>query len=133
MRIIAGQYRNRTIKAPNGLLTRPSTDRVRESLFNLVQHRMDLDEARVLDLFAGTGALGLEAISRGARSSTFVELNGKVLRVARANAESLGVERQCLFVRTNAIRFIERSSGATYDLVLADPPYDLDVLTELPE
>jgi 16S rRNA (guanine966-N2)-methyltransferase len=87
MKIIAGEYGGHGLKSPSGHETRPSTARVRESLFSLVDARIYLEGAEVLDLFAGTGALGLEAVSRGASLVTFVEQKGNVLDYARANAE----------------------------------------------
>lgn len=133
MRIIAGRYKRHALKAPPGHATRPTTDRTRESLFNLVQSRMPLGEAAVLDLFAGTGALGLEAISRGASMVTFVERQGDVLRYARENASALGVEAQGLFLQQDAVTFLERYEGPPFDLILADPPYDLEALGRLPD
>ncbi len=133
MRIIAGTYRRRTLKAPSGHLTRPTTDRTRESLFNIIRSRLALEGAEVLDLFAGTGALGLEAISRGAAFVRFVEQQGSVLRYARENAEALGVADQGLFLRQDAVAFLEQYGGPPFDLILADPPYDLEALPELPD
>ena len=133
MRIIAGRFRSRSIRAPRGHLTRPSTDRVRESIFNLVQSRIDLEGARVLDLFAGTGALGFEALSRYAERVIFVEQNPAVLRVTRQNAASLDVEANCLFLRSDVVSFLKRYTGPAFDLILADPPYELPALTGLPE
>lgn len=124
MRIIAGKLRRRPIRAPKGFVTRPSTDRTREALFNLVESRLDLADARVLDLYAGSGALGLEAISRGAREAVFVESNPRILSVARENAESLGVSDACRFVRNDASRFVATFRGEPFDLILADPPYE---------
>jgi 16S rRNA (guanine966-N2)-methyltransferase len=133
LRIIAGRLGRKSLRAPKGHLTRPTTDRTRESLFNLVESRLDLVDADVLDLFAGTGALGLEAISRGARAVTFVEANPQVLKFARQNASDLGVEEYGWFLRGDAIAFLERYSGPPFDLILADPPYDLQRLRGLPE
>ncbi len=132
MRIIAGTYRRHTLKAPSGHATRPTTDRTREALFNLVVSRLPLGEAHVLDLFAGTGALGLEAVSRGAAHVTFVEQQGAVLRYARENAEALGVEDQGLFLQQDAVAFLERYSGPPFDLIMADPPYELAAMARLP-
>ncbi len=132
MRIIAGTLRRRHLSVPKGLLTRPSTDRVREAIFNLVTHRLSLKDAVVLDLFAGTGALGLEAISRGARRVVFVESHARILAVARQNAVRLGVEQQCLFLRQDAVSHLERLRHAAYDVIFADPPYTLESLAQLP-
>jgi 16S rRNA (guanine966-N2)-methyltransferase len=133
MRIIAGRFRRKSLRSPKGHLTRPTTDRTRESLFHLVESRMTLEGADVLDLFAGTGALGLEALSRGAVAVTFVELQGPVLAYARENARALGVEDHCVFLRADAVEYLRRYSGPPFDLILADPPYDLPELPQLPE
>jgi 16S rRNA (guanine(966)-N(2))-methyltransferase RsmD len=132
MRIIAGQFRRRPLKAPKGFLTRPSTDRTRESIFNLVASRLDLEDVSVLDLYAGSGALGLEAISRGARSAVFVESDPRVLQFARQNAESLGVANACQFHRGESRVYLTRYAGRAFDLVLADPPYEAPEVPELP-
>ncbi len=133
MRIIAGRLRRRSLSAPKGHLTRPTSDRTRESIFNLLESRLALDDADVLDLFAGTGALGLEALSRGAVAVTFVEQASQVLKYARRNADDLGVADACGFLRADAVGYLERYSGPPYDLILADPPYDLDALARLPD
>ncbi len=133
MRIIAGRLRQRKLHVPKGNLTRPTMSQTRESLFHLVTSRMDLDGADVLDLFAGTGALGLEAVSRGAGSVTFVEVSGPVLKYAHRNADELGVADHCVFLRADAVAYLERYKGPAFDLILADPPYDLEAMTRLPE
>jgi 16S rRNA (guanine966-N2)-methyltransferase len=133
MRIIAGRFGGRTLHSPQGHATRPSTARTRESLFGLIDSRIYLDGAEVLDLFAGTGALGLEAISRGAALVTFVEEQGDVLDYARRNARELGVEDQCFFVQGDAVTYLERYGGTPLDLVMADPPYKLDAMRRLPD
>lgn len=131
MRIVGGRLARRPIEAPRGRQTRPTTDRVREALFNLLGARTSLDGARVLDLFAGSGALGLEALSRGAAHATFVERHGPTLALARQNAAALGVEANVTFVRADAVAVLRRS-GPEADLILADPPYDLDAVPALP-
>lgn len=105
----------------------------RESLFHLVASRMDLQGAHVLDLFAGTGAIGLEALSRGAESVTFVENVGRVIKFARRNADELSVEDQCVFIRTDAVTYLERYNGPPFDLIVADPPYDLAAMPRMPD
>lgn len=106
--------------------TRPTTDRVRESLFNLLAARMDLDGTAVLDLYAGSGALGLEAMSRGAVSVTFVESDARAVSVIDKNIAALGVKGAT--VRRGAVASVLASAIARpVDLVLADPPYDVDV------
>lgn len=105
--------------------TRPTTDRVRESLFNLLAARMDLDGIAVLDLYAGSGALGLEAMSRGAVSVTFVESDARAVSVIDKNIAALGVKGAT--VRRGAVASVLASAIARpVDLVLADPPYDVD-------
>ena len=133
MRIIAGRLRRRSLRAPKGLLTRPTTDRVREAIFNLIESRLALDGTDVLDLFAGTGSLGLEAVSRGAATVSFVEMQAGVLKVARQNAADLGVADLCRFLRADAVAYLERYHGPPFDLILADPPYDLEALPSLPD
>lgn len=121
MRIIAGKWRSRIIEAPPGRNTRPTTDRVREAWMSMLQP--ELPGSRVLDLFAGSGALGLEALSRGAAHVTFVEKGPPALRALHANIEKLGAGPEVEVVRADALRFIEKLPPFTYDLALADPPY----------
>ncbi|HZU21129.1 MAG TPA: 16S rRNA (guanine(966)-N(2))-methyltransferase RsmD [Gaiellaceae bacterium] len=120
MRIIAGTHRGHRIAAPKGRDTRPTSDRVRENAFNLIG---PVDDAAVLDLFAGSGALGLEALSRGAASATFVEADRDACRVIDANLDKLGLEATVLC--QDVLRAVEQEHGR-YDLVLCDPPYDFD-------
>jgi len=126
MRITGGVHRSRLLHAPKGVSTRPTADRVREALFSILASRRPLEGASVLDLYAGTGALGLEALSRGAARVTFVECSRTALAALRANVEALGVERNAHVMSG----LVERSSAALvaegpFDLVLADPPYAL--------
>ena len=119
MRIIAGKWRGRPIEAPPGIATRPTADRVRETLFSMLASRLgSFEDLRVADLFAGSGALGLEALSRGAASSTFVENDSKAAAIIRRNAETLGAPIQ--LVPGSALA-LPRSDP--FDLVFADPPY----------
>jgi len=133
MRIVSGKFKRRLMSSPKGNVTRPTTDRVRESLFNLLYSLGGVDDKRILDMFAGTGALGLEALSRGASSVTFVESNPRVLRFARANAENFGIQKQCSFLSVDAIRFLKRPPRVKYDFIFADPPYELPEMARLPE
>ena len=121
MRVIAGEYRGRRLDAPAGEATRPTSDRVREALFSILGARVA--GARVLDLFAGSGALGLEALSRGAASATFVDAAPAAVRAVRANLERLGAEGEVH--RAGALPWLRTASrtGAQYDLVFLDPPY----------
>ena len=119
MRIIAGQWRGRTIEAPPGQATRPTGDRVREALFSMLASRLgSFEDLRVADLFAGSGALGLEALSRGAAHATFVESDAKAAAVIRRNAEKLGAPVQVLGSSALAL-----PRSQPFDLVFADPPY----------
>jgi 16S rRNA (guanine966-N2)-methyltransferase len=121
MRVIAGRYGGRRLKAPPGQATRPTADRVREALFSILGDRVT--DSRVLDLFAGAGTLGIEALSRGAAGATFVDSAPRAIAALRANLEAL--EAQAEVVRADALRWLRAaSSGARqYDLVFLDPPY----------
>ena len=126
MRIVAGRHRGRTLAAPGGRDTRPTADRVREALFNVLQHGLgvELDSATVLDLFAGTGALGLEAVSRGAAHAVFVESGRTALDLIRDNIASLGEEQRTLVLRRDATRLGEPPVGMPpARLAFLDPPY----------
>jgi 16S rRNA (guanine966-N2)-methyltransferase len=123
MRIVAGRFRGRRLTAPAGLDTRPTGDRVRESLFSILG---PLDDARVLDLFAGTGALGLEALSRGAAHATFVERDRRALEALERNVSDLGLgPDEATVVRGDYRRHLRDAAarGDAYDLVVLDPPY----------
>ena len=122
MRIIAGTHGGRRIAAPKGAHTRPTGDRVREALFDLVG---PVDGASVLDLYAGSGALGLEALSRGAARCVFAETDPAACRVIRRNLEQLGLQGGRV-VQRDAAAFLrgEVAAGTRHDLVLADPPYE---------
>src|SRR3954468_4220736 len=121
MRVIAGTYGGRTLKAPPGDATRPTSERVREALFSILGTR--IQDARVLDLFAGSGALGIEALSRGARSATFVDNGTQAIKAIKANLSALEVDAEIR--QSDALRFLAHASelGAQYDLVFLDPPY----------
>ncbi len=129
MRIIAGSRKGARIFAPRGLDTRPTGDRVREAAFNLIG---PVDGARVLDLFAGSGGMGLEALSRGAASATFVEADREAARTIVRNLDKLGLPGGRV-LRDDATRVLadEAAGGRRYDLVLVDPPYD-QLTTVLP-
>jgi 16S rRNA (guanine(966)-N(2))-methyltransferase RsmD len=122
VRIIAGSRKGHTISAPPGRDTRPTSDRVRENTFNLIG---PVDDATVLDLFAGSGALGLEALSRGAASAVFVESDRDALRAIERNLDKLRLTGASV-LRRDALQALagEASAGRKYDLVLVDPPYD---------
>ena len=121
MRIIAGEWRARPIEAPPGLATRPTADRVRETLFSMLASRIGSFEGLgVADLFAGSGALGLEALSRGAATATFVDSDPKAIAAIRNNAEKLGAGERIRLILGSALA-LPRS--AAFDLMFADPPY----------
>lgn len=132
MRIIAGRFKRHTLKSPPGDTARPTTDRTRESMYNLIVHRIPIEGARVLDLFAGSGALGIEAVSRGAGPATFVESDRRILRVAEENALSMDPDHPWRFVQTDVLKFLRQEQENTWDLILADPPYDVGGLERLP-
>lgn len=123
MRIIAGQFRGRRLTAPKGKTTRPTTDRDREALFSALSHQLNHDFSRmhVLDLFAGSGMLGFEALSRGAVHSTFAENNRAALAAIEENIDTLGVQQQTTLLKSNALK-LPKMLGP-YDLAFADAPY----------
>ena len=126
MRIVAGQYRGATIHAPKGLATRPTSDRVRQALFNVLEHgtpAVDFEGARVLDLFAGSGALGIEALSRGARYAVFIEESSDARAAIRRNVEALGLTGITKIWRRDATKLGPVGNLAPFDLVFCDPPY----------
>ena len=121
MRIISGTHRGRRLHAPKGMATRPTTDRVREALFSILGN---ISDAQVVDCYSGTGALGIEAVSRGARGALLIEADSNAAQVIRHNLTSLQLNTQC----TVLVSRVERSSGAVrnvapIDLVLSDPPW----------
>ncbi len=120
MRVVAGRFGGRTLVAPRGHATRPTPERVREALFSILG---SVEHARVLDLFAGSGALGIEALSRGAATATLVDSSAAAYSAIRRNLDALGVEAEIR--RQRVIPFLDsaRSDARQYDLVLLDPPY----------
>jgi 16S rRNA (guanine966-N2)-methyltransferase len=129
MRIVAGSFRGRRLARPADRRVRVTTERVREAWFAILAP--ELREARVLDLFAGSGVLGLEALSRGADSVDFVEVSANSLKTIRANVAALGLNEVTRVYRGDALRFARRLRPGTYDLALADPPYSSDQASEL--
>jgi 16S rRNA (guanine966-N2)-methyltransferase len=125
MRVIAGTFRSRTLQAPAGAATRPTSDRLRETLFNVVAPR--IAGARFLDLYAGSGAVGIEALSRGAGEVCFVERAAPALKVLRANLERLGIARGVRIVSGSVAGFLrDGGTDQQFDLVFLDPPYDAE-------
>jgi 16S rRNA (guanine966-N2)-methyltransferase len=131
MRITGGRYRGRHIYTPKGRLIRPATDRVRESIFAIIAGYIDLDGETILDLFAGTGSLGFECISRGASHVVFVDISRSSVQLMERTARELGCSDSCTFISQDALRYI-RSAPASFPLVFADPPYAMRELTDLP-
>jgi 16S rRNA (guanine966-N2)-methyltransferase len=127
MRIIAGTHRSRQIAAPRGRDTRPTSDRVRENTFNLIG---PVDAANVLDLFAGSGALGLEALSRGAATATFVDSDRDACRTINGNLDKLDLRGTVLC--QDAVRAVT-AERRSFDLILCDPPYDFDRSRLMPQ
>ena len=126
MRVVAGTFRGTRLEAPKGPATRPTSDRVREALFNVLEHgptRFDFHGARVLDLFAGSGALGLEAISRGARFCLFVEDRAEARAAIRRNVEALGLTGATKIWRRDATKLGPRGTLSPFGLAFLDPPY----------
>ena len=125
MRVIAGTARGRALASPSGHTVRPTADRVRQATFNALESRDAVIGARVLDLFAGTGAMGIEALSRGAEHCTFVENNKAALAVIRTNLEILGFETRAMVIGNDVLRYLQQPVRAI-DLALVDPPYTFE-------
>ena len=123
MRVVAGRYKGRRLTAPRGSSTRPTQDSVREAVFNLLG---PIDGARVIDLYAGSGALGVEALSRGAATATFVESDAAALRAIRSNLELVGAQAAQV-AKANVASFLAAAArrGEAWDLAFCDPPYRL--------
>jgi 16S rRNA (guanine966-N2)-methyltransferase len=122
MRIIAGKAKGLVLKAPKGYNTRPTSDRVKEAMFSIIQGLVT--DALALDLFAGTGALGLEAWSRGAKRVIFVEPNSLARQVLSANIAKTGIASQAMVSRLDALSFLRKYDEEPFDLIFMDPPYD---------
>jgi 16S rRNA (guanine966-N2)-methyltransferase len=126
VRVVAGEARGRRLVAPVGTETRPTSDRVREAVFSSLESLRALEGARVLDLFAGTGALGIEALSRGAAHATFVERDQRALAAIRTNLVGTDLAARATVVRAEAVRWLEDPAAARADLAFVDPPYAFD-------
>lgn len=131
MRIITGRYRGRRITTVGGLSVRPATDRVRQAVFNMLSTRITFEGTRVLDLFAGSGSLGLEALSRGAASVVFVEGGREAALAIEETLEAFGCASSADVIQGDALAFLAGESSA-YDLVFADPPYAFESTADLP-
>ena len=119
MRVVAGELRGRRLVAPSGSATRPTSDRVREAVFSILG---PIDGERVLDLYAGSGALGIEALSRGAAAATFVDADVRAVAAITRNLDALGIASRATVERRDSLAFV-RAPPARYDLVFVDPPY----------
>ncbi len=120
MRVITGKARGVQLKTPDGMLTRPTTDRVKEALFSIIQ--FEVPSARVLDLFGGTGQLGIEALSRGAKSAVFVDAREDACRLIRENLKRTRLEQEGRVVRSDYLDYLKRCREQ-FDIILLDPPY----------
>jgi 16S rRNA (guanine966-N2)-methyltransferase len=125
MRIISGSLKGRYIKVPDSKLIRPTTDMVRETMFNLINNKIDFDNIKVLDLYSGSGSLGFECLSRGASQIHFVEKNYVIYKNLEDNIKSLDVSAECTIYRMEALKFTENIRNK-YNLILADPPFFKD-------
>jgi 16S rRNA (guanine966-N2)-methyltransferase len=130
MRIVGGTWRGRALQAPRGVTTRPTADRARQALFDMLLHapwggRAIVEDAAVLDVFAGTGALGLEALSRGAATATFIERDPAALTALRGNIASLRANERCTVL---AVDVLAVPAGAPCGLIFLDPPYGQDLV-----
>ena len=120
MRVITGKARGTVLKTPDGMLTRPTADRVKEALFSIIQ--FDVPNARVLDLFAGTGQLGIEALSRDAKKAVFVDEREEACRLVRENLKRTHLQNAATVIRSDYMSYL-RNCGETFDIIFLDPPY----------
>ena len=120
MRVVAGKARGTILKTPEGLQTRPTADRVKEALFSIIQ--FDLPGARVLDLFGGTGQLGIEALSRGAGAAVFVDQSAQACKLIKENLRRAKLESNAKIITSDYLRYLQ-TSNETFDIILLDPPY----------
>tara|TARA_B100001778_G_C18596326_1_gene634901 strand:+ start:875 stop:1396 length:522 start_codon:yes stop_codon:yes gene_type:complete len=120
VRITAGQYRGLTLLSPKDNKVRPTTDKIRQAIFNILQHRFEgVQDKQVLDLFCGTGALGLECLSRGAKSAVFVDLDTSLVR---QNVDKMRAEECCQLIRSDVLKYKAKQD---FDLIFLDPPYEM--------
>ncbi|MCF8230821.1 MAG: 16S rRNA (guanine(966)-N(2))-methyltransferase RsmD [Bacteroidales bacterium] len=131
MRIISGQYKHVQLRAPKSLPVRPTTDKTKESIFNMLTSYLDFEESEVLDLFAGTGNLSFEFLSRGCPTVTAVEKNSAAVSFMRNTARRYGIEGLKV-LKTDAFHFLEKTK-TSFDVIFADPPYDMERIKSIPE
>ena len=131
IRVAGGLFKGRTLKTLPGMETRPTTGRVREAIFSILQH--DLDQAAILDIFSGSGALAIEALSRGAASAVLIEQNSKAAAIIKSNLKTVGATARLIVKGYQSALAMLDSEGQTFDLIFADPPYALISPDELVE
>lgn len=124
MRVITGTARGRKLKEPDGYDVRPTTDKVKESIFNIIQ--FDIEGRKILDLFAGTGQMGIEALSRGAESAVFVDESSASIKIVKENIRTTDFEKQSQVIQCDAIGFLKRREK--FDVIFIDPPYDTNLI-----
>lgn len=129
MRVITGTAKGMRLVALEGDEVRPTYDRVKEAIFSIIQ--FDLEGRRVLDLFAGSGQLGIEALSRGAQTATFVDSNRSAIAVVKENLDKTRLSKNAVVLQTDAVGFIKNYRGTEFDVVLLDPPYHENLLGEV--
>lgn len=126
LRIISGEFKGRLINVPQSKEIRPTTDRVRETLFNILNNKIDFEGIKVLDLYSGSGSLGIECISRGASEVHFVERDLFIYKNLLQNISNLKIDERCKTFNIDASRFSQNDANSTYDLIIADPPFFKD-------
>lgn len=131
MRVIAGKYKGRRLETVPDNSVRPATDKVKGAIFNVLQSRVNWTVSHVLDLYAGSGSVGIEALSRGAKRCIFVEKSRNAVKFLQSNIVSIGAEKEASVVYGDADNYIE-SSRTPFDVVFADPPYALESLKDIP-
>ena len=131
MRIISGEFKSRLINVPDSKFIRPTTDRVRETLFNLLSNKINIEGIKVLDLYSGSGSLGIECLSRGASEVHFVEKNFPIYKNLLQNIDSLGISEKCVVHKVEVLKFVNSFSIMNFDLILADPPFFKDDIYEV--
>lgn len=132
MRVISGIFKGHQLKTARQLDIRPATDRVKETIFNVLQTRLNLENTRVLDLFAGTGSLAIEALSRYAAFATIVDNSRSAIELIKSNIEKLKLSDKSRIIQADSIKFISKTEE-TFDLIFADPPYAYDDIILIPE
>ncbi len=130
MRVVAGTARGIRLSTPKGAEIRPTSDRAKEAIFNSLHSRSAIEGTQVLDLFAGTGALGIEALSRGAKKATFVDKSSKSLKLVQENLRKSGFQKEAEIFKKDSVDWLRKNSKPL-DLVLLDPPYDFENWSEL--